>query len=565
MYKKTYAPWDNHLVSSMNPKKYFRRLTKSKNIHLLALYLAINSVAVSLQSNQQSIWPQMDNLAGVNSNITDTKADYYTGSLFSSPRVISVFLIKIISSLFFVDGISAIITVGTLVMNIGPPLFLLAVRKRISPDRVSGISIADILIAIVFFTLLNSINLHKFEVNGFFINPFLQGATTSNIASILFLVGFLIPRSKCKSTLIALSIVCHLTTGLFMYAIFASPFKILKLSVSRKIYLLVLFVIGALGVKYITNELEAWSYYVRYRAANHYIISTSNEKLLELAILISLIGYLVSMLRNSLKCTLISGLVASILIAITSYPYYALPFCLAVLSATLSRNATNINRPFILLLFLFGMQNIPVREIAIPFSILMPATRVMSLLCLYFICLISIDGTTRLRREPHDSCSILKLSNKKSGALIVCVSLFAVGQQLVSADVKTQYEQLEIKVNREFPPNLAKADQILAIGLDTVGWREVKRANIFVDEYPFWGNLREYAKRSKFKSEVEKLMQDLKMNPRSLYEVRTKYKIFEPIILIVEIQNRKQLQGINCLSRAGFFVCKLEESNVYKS
>jgi len=552
----------------MNPAKYFRLLTKLKNIHLLALYLAINSVAASLQSNPQSIWPQIDNLAGVNSNITDTIEDYYTGSVFSSPRVVSIFLLKIISSLFFFDGISTIITVGIVVTNIGPPLFLLAARKKISRGRVSDVSIADISIAIVFFTLLNSTNLHKFEVNGFFINPFLQGATTSNIASILFLVGFLMPRSKCQSTLIALSIVCHITTGLFMCAIFASPLKIksknLTLSASRKMYLLVSCVIGALGVKYITNELEAWTYYVRYRAGNHYIISTSDEKLLELTILISLVGYLAAMLRNSLKCTLISGFAVCILIAVTAYPYYALPFGLAVLSSLLSRNAANINRPFILLLFLLGMQNFPVSEISIPFSILMPATRVVSILCLYFMCLISIDASTEIRRRLDNSCSILKPSNKKSVTLIIFVSLIVIGQQLVSPDAKTQFEQLKIKVNRVFPPNLARTDQILAIGIDTVGWREVKKANIFVDEYPFWGNLQEYANRSKFKLEVEKYMQDMKMNPRAIDEIRTKYKIFMPIILIAAVQDSNRLQGLNCLPRAEFIVCRLEESNVYQ-
>jgi len=156
-----------------------------------------NFVAHGVQP--QTIWPQIDNLSGVIKLSDVSTNDYFTDSSIHSPRIFTILFIKLLTILLNVSPEKAISILGSLVAIVGLPLFVVAAKKRFSLNALGDLKLIEFPIYFIFLSLVSSNYLHKIEVNGFFINPFLQGATTANLSTLFFLIGYLANRKISKS------------------------------------------------------------------------------------------------------------------------------------------------------------------------------------------------------------------------------------------------------------------------------------------------------------------------------------------------------------------------------
>ena len=153
----------------------------------LTTYVSIFAV---LGIKPQTIWPQIDNLSGVIKLSGLSTNDYFTQSSIHSPRIFTILFIRFLTLTLHVSPETAISILGSIVVILGLPLFLVAVKKRFSGKALGDIKLIECLVFFICLSLLSTNYLHEIEVNGFFINPFLQGATTANLSILLFLIGY---------------------------------------------------------------------------------------------------------------------------------------------------------------------------------------------------------------------------------------------------------------------------------------------------------------------------------------------------------------------------------------
>ncbi len=532
----------------------------------------MNFLVMCILGARPSIWPQMDNLSGVNSFLKSHTPDFYSNSIIHSPRIFAIVIFKTLASVMSVDAISVLTFLGAVISLVGPPLFFAAVGKTVFPEKKLKVNAPQISIPIFLLFALNLKVLHKFEVNGFYINPFIQGATTSNIASVMFLFGIMLKKSSLRRAFISLSILIHISTGIFLVIVFiiskqAGINKIMVSIVRRSMILaatISLFIVTSW--LYVRDNLASWRFYTTERAGNHFVITTEKEVAFQVVLVTSLICVIfLEAKKSSYRLSAAAYLGIGVAIICTAYPNYALPFALGAIGITLSKKTYLFTTSTITLLLLLSMQNVDIVELSIGFSMFFPGTRFVSLFSLYSLCVITVVISEKIADKlPRIKTQSLGNFAKSTVSLISAgVTLF--GTHATYSNLSRDFSDLRAHVTREFPVGVNNSKPILPLGLDTQGWREFQNANVFVDDYPFWGDLGEYMNRSKFKSELELLMRNDQISQNQVELLLKAYKISFPITLVVSRKEKYHFGNLTCRKNSAHVICNLKNSNASSS
>jgi hypothetical protein len=501
-------------------------------------------------------------MAGIKSLGGGTTSDYYTLSSLHSPRIFTIFPIKVISIFSSASPETVISFLGSLIAVLGVPLFIVAAKKRVTGNNFEDINIFEMLVLIVFLTILSMKVMHKIEVNGFYINSFLQGATTSNLSMTIFLMGYVISQKKWKRILYFLSILSHFSTGLFMVLIFykkpINPFKLRDKKSQHKIFLTTGIFAGFNLAIYIHANLLSWTYYVENRAANHFLITTSNKSILQITLLFLVImGIIILTASKNPYKYLTLFLLTSLCIFLTSYPLYAVPYALACLCFALKINEKLYVPATLGLLGLFGLQAFPLGIIAVPTSMLLPATRFTSVVTLYLACLLTIEiariTRTMTQRFFKRICSPIQPSKLVSLFLIITIT------NILTYANQTNEKFLSLKnsIPTVNASTIKARSELIFLDVSSQGWREFANTSIFVDDYPFWGNLEEYRSRNLFRNEILKIALNDQLDPNKIDVLERKFKVNTNIILVTTKENISHLQKFKCNYRQTYYWCDL--------
>jgi hypothetical protein len=133
-------------------------------------------------------------------------------------------------------------------------------------------------------------------------------------------------------------------------------------------------------------------------------------------------------------------------------------------------------------------------------------------------------------------------------ALVMAVS-FNQSQNAYQTIQRTLEDQITFKVSKKV--------QYLPLGVDTVGLREFKNMNIYVDEYPFWADMNEYAQRSKFKNDLVASIEGFQFNKNRVNELKTQYGINSGIILFVTREYGIRFKLNDCEQYNWYYTCVL--------
>ena len=365
--------------------------------------------------------------------------------------------------------------------------------------------------------------------------------------------------------MIVFALLIHITTAIFFICIVMvlreSKLNV-KLVKSRKILffatiLLVSFSL-AFSLAFKTNQ-DGWIYYVTERASNHYIVSTATPFQHQWVLVFSIIilWFLNISIAKFNKKFIISVLISiAYFISQVAYVNYAIPIVLVALIIILSKT---LQRPLIILLsiqsVLFVLQASEIQIVSITSSLFIPGTRFNSIFVLTLIMLIVIEIKVVLIAKIKPTRLELKNFNVYQPAfnIVILVFVFAVsfGKSMDA------YQAIQSSAETKISFKVKAGKQYLPIGVDTVGLREFQNMNIYVDEYPFWGDLSEYAQRSKFKNELIESIENFQLTPLRAEELRTSYHVNERIILYVtrEYGTRYNLQ--NCKIYSKYYTCVL--------
>jgi hypothetical protein len=239
-----------------------------------------------------------------------------------------------------------------------------------------------------------------------------------------------------------------------------------------------------------------------------------------------------------------------------AYVNYAIPIVLVALIIIPSK--TSQQRLIMLLLIqsvLFVLQASEIQAVSIIGSLFVPGTRFNSIFVLTLIMLIGnelsgvlIAKLKQNRFEPKTSNVYQRIFN-----IVVLVFVFAVsfGKSMDA------YQAIQSSTETKISFKVRAENQYLPIGVDTVGLREFQNMNIYVDEYPFWADLTEYAQRSKFKNELIESIEKFQLTPSRAEELRTSYRVNERIILYVTREYASRYNLENCKTYNKHYTCVL--------
>jgi hypothetical protein len=511
----------------------------------------------------------MDNLSGAKYFLATQSDDYYTNSLVNSPRISTIVILKILSFIFHAQVETIIATLGVIINIIGLPLFILAVNSKITETQNSKTKSISIAPAIAVITVLNMDFLHNIEVNGFFINPFSQGATTSNLAILIFLSGIITENKNIKKSLLILSLLLHVSSFIYLLLLFAlvSDKKRWKFSRDQApVFWSACFAIAGIAViaflKIVQVNGVGWEYYVENRAPNHFVISTSTPRALTV-ILWSLLGIAIlfkSIFMSKKYAAIYLGIV-TVSIFFFSYHFYALPFAIGFLCLALGIQLRVIAIATITLLFLFFLQHFPIDSISIAASMLVPATRYVSIVTLFLFVNLLLGIDKKINFNPSSKFTLTSTSKPpKTLIVFLLVSTFAC-TVLSSVSAIKNFTYLRSKVSSfDFKNEIAKKELIF-LDVSSQGWREFGNYSIFVDDYPFWGNLNEYRTRSILRFKLISLVQEGNLNSEELQEIQEESRFREEIMLVTSKKYAHNLRNLSCLYRYEFLLCDLGEKN----
>lgn len=529
----------------------------------LLLFSSINTLIIMLLDVRQPIWPQVDNLAGVLTIGKGSSSDFYTESLIHSPRILTIALIKGMSILLNLGVIMTLALLSAAVGVFGAPLFLTAIRKS-TMSKVSECNrFLEILTISVFFLLLNSTFLHKLEVNGFFINPFTQGATTANLATLIFLAGVISRYHKIRIALFVMSIATHLTTGIFLLIIFKSLLPRMRFPGHKKFKITFIVGITSASICLLTmintrKDLSAWSFYIHERASNHFVLTINNPLLFQITIWASLLVTLViGKNYDSVKLIPIIYVLIGVAITFSAYPMYGLPFGLAAIGIMVTKGIKEFNFLIQTLLILLALQAFPISEISIFFSLFLPASRFFSLVSLFIMGKIVVgilDGTnSRLEKysiKRRDSLRVIL-------TITISIPVLLIGIVFTNSSIKSDLLKSSETTEKFFDAENLTSIEILPIGIDTVGWREFGKARIYVDDYTFWSNLHEYMLRSRLKNQVKEIIETNGISTESIKLVKEKFIDQKNMTLIIEYRESPNAGKLPCIKRENYLICHL--------
>lgn len=533
------------------------------NLVILAAY---NSLLLNLLNKTQPLWPQMDNLSGAKHFLVNQTDDYYTNSLMNSPRIFTIAILKVFALIFHAQVETIIAILGVLINIFGPLLFIMAVNGEMDQIKNRKATTIPLVPAFTLITILNMDILHKIEVNGFFINPFSQGATTSNLAFVIFLFGIIAARNHIRIPMFILSLLIHISTFLYLFILFAAAknMRSWKSKIRKKpIITSVCFAIIVLLLLTMEHMNEdGWKYYVENRAPNHFVISTSTPELLRFA-LWALFGLslIFNLVAKHKRCTLIFLGVATLTIFFSAYHYYALPFAIGFICMALNIAVRSVAYTTFSLLYLLLLQDFPIDSISVATSMLLPGTRYVAIVTFYLLTTFLFGIYTKFNKPSFDRLVFTKFTRPYKAMIGILIFSTLVCTFLSSKVAVSNFEILGNTI-----PSFSSREEIvnrdlIFLDVSSQGWREFGNFSIFVDEYPFWGNLTEYKKRAIFRSRIVSLIEKGELKSDRLRSVQAQFNVHQEITLISSRRNAKELSNLPCLSRHEILLCDLGMKN----
>ena len=523
------------------------------------------SVLVVCFVESQPIWPQIDNLSGVIKLSGVPTNDYFTESSIESPRVFTIIFIKFITLTLDVSPESTISFLGSFVAILGMPLFVAAAKKRISGKFLENLKLIEYLIYFLFLSLLSANYLHKIEVNGFFINPFLQGATTANLSIMLFLMGYLSNKKIWKWSLYLLSILFHISTGLFMLVIFNGTFITTRREKSKKsqkaIRISSLLLIILVLTIYAHRNLPSWSYYVNNRAANHFVITSSDRSVLQLTLLILSILCVAHLLTPKYRYKyIVFFLISGVFLFFATYPLYAVPYALVCLCLALKIREELCVPAVLTLLGLFGLQAFPLDLISIPIAMFLPATRFTSIVTLYLLCLLVLEIGKRARQTNCLSFTNRESSNQ-SGKIAGVLLIITIANINFHANTTNEnFGVLRRAISIENTQISEIKRELIFLDVPSQGWREFGNRQVFVDEYPFWGNLNEYKRRNLFRDKILDLAFKKQLDLNEIEKLKRIFGVKSNLLIVTTDANLLFFNNFTCTLAKSNYWCDLEKT-----
>jgi len=99
---------------------------------------------------------------------------------------------------------------------------------------------------------------------------------------------------------------------------------------------------------------------------------------------------------------------------------------------------------------------------------------------------------------------------------------------------------------------------LIFLDVESQGWREFGNVSIFVDDYPFWGNLEEYRIRNLFTDELVKLTLNGQLDVKRIYLLKKEYGVRAKLVLVTTKSIAAHLQKFDCNYYDMKYWCKLE-------
>lgn len=559
------ATWDDYSVTLKNVKLRIKHNYASPSFLYFVCLTTINSFLIRVLNPTFSLWPQIDNLSGLQAIGSGNIHDFYTISTLRSPRIFSILIFKAFSVLTRLSAPSTIALIGALIAVIGLPLFVMSVKKRFVIDTKYQIKMKEILAIGCFFTFLNSNVIHQIEVNGFYTNPFIQGATTSNICMIIFFIGYLNKNHKVNYLFSALSLLIHLTTAIFLILIFFSFTKWMEFNIKTKrvLFLLIVTILtGTVTIAWFYPEKTQFAqYYVHYRAQNHFEISSDHIFwLFTILLLLFLAQNIFKLYIKNRYFDVLIYITLGTAIAFLAYPMYFLPFLLSSVVLLLIEKTKVISQPIQVLLLLFLLQSFPLDPLSSLFSLFIPATRFVSMLSLFLMTILVLHAIGFHKKLSKGRYKFTRGAKLRSILISVLLGISLLNIKNSFQELQTQIRYLKITV-LDNGINFNKKDlKLLPIEVDTLGWREFRKANIYIDEYPFWGNLDEFRIRSNFQAEARELIDKNQFTKIAAIMLLRKYEIQDQITLVAPLKIKNNLRQLNCHIREEYILCNLQDS-----
>jgi hypothetical protein len=540
------------------------RFTKSGSSRFW-YFAIINALCVLVLNRNKAPWPEIDNLSGLQALGETEINDYYSASLLESPRIFTISIIKIISFTAQISDLAAVSILGTIITIVGLPIFYLTIQKCRQNQIEVKLTKLNNAIFVIICLILNSSIVHKFEVNGFYLNPFSMGATSANISFLFLTLGFLAKRKAIGVAMIVMALLIHISTGIFLVLVLLivkdSKSKLHKFIKQYKALITVISFtsIGLIYSFVVKANLEGWNYYINNRASNHYIVTTQNplkyQWVLYLTILI-LIVLNINIERINKKVIFFILVLLAYINSQVAYVNYAIPFVVVAFLVLLSRALQQrLIALLILQWILFLLQTFVIQTISITSSLFIPGTRFTSILMLTLIVLLAIE----LGQLPIASKKVLETQRNTTNGFYLSLKIFTLVIAIVMGFSQSMnaYQSIKRTVENRISFKISQEKQYLPIGIDTVGLREFGNMNIFVDEYPFWADLNEYAHRSKFKTDLIESLENFQFNQAQANELKSKYKINERIILYITRKYGDKFSIKNCEIHDQYYTCDL--------
>jgi hypothetical protein len=164
-----------------------------------------------------------------------------------------------------------------------------------------------------------------------------------------------------------------------------------------------------------------------------------------------------------------------------------------------------------------------------------------------------------LGQLPIASKKVLETQRNTTNGFYLSLKIFTLVIAIVMGFSQSMnaYQSIKRNVENRISFKISQEKQYLPIGIDTVGLREFGNMNIFVDEYPFWADLNEYAHRSKFKTDLIESLENFQFNQAQANELKSKYKINERIILYITREYGDKFSIKNCEIHDQYYTCDL--------
>jgi hypothetical protein len=530
---------------------------KTKDVKKTFIILvAINSLYYLSSKFTVTIWPSIDNLSPLNyfEKNRSINSDFYSFSTNHSLRLPVVLILHILNLIPHESSYFSLVLLSVFILLVGLPLLIVAVSRTLSLNISSNIVAVTILML-----LLNSGHFARFETNDFYLNPFAQGATTSNISTIFFLISCIV-NTRISIPLKLLSILCHISTGLILVIILElTRLRIHSTKEDRKIYILkkVLILISLLviGLVYLsTQNLSSWRYYLIERAPHHFKLSYSSTNLNHTLIFLIAFFWTFTIFHINNKLFKFFKIFITILTFYVAYKVkfnYALPSLLGLIALTLYRKNSNITKIICNLEFalwtLISIQ-IGVNTILIsPFVMILPGTRIIPFVNSILVLAIVINYSDRFLAITQWKQINFKINSR---LLYLTYILFIVTSLIIVFGAHlSKYNKFEQDIKMEYKSNISMKNKVfIPLDVDSTGLREFAGMSIYVDDYVFWGDLNEYQKRYKQLKVIRKLYSADKLSLVDINYFKIKEKNDPQVVLIVKNKISLTEAGFYCFS-----------------